>query len=199
VNTPQSTIRTPQSRALLASIAFWLTLFTAAGLYALVALSPKITECFQQQARWRKNQEKLVRLERKVQYLKQVERALESDPEFAAELARVDLDAAEPGDERIPVERRLTLDAERSDAAQPSSETSPPWYVAIFHTFSERDALRRWTLVAAAVLVLFAFTFLHEPQSPRFRRAVGAAKATGAGLGSAFRWIARRYAKPRRR
>jgi cell division protein FtsB len=180
----------------LASLLFWLAVLAAAGMYALVALSPKVLAWHEERERWRSNQERLVRLERKVHYLKQVAQALESDPEFAAELARVELNASRPGDERLPVEGRLSLAAEtKTESGKRESEQGTPdsafrLPLSTLRDFADDARLRRWMLLAAAGLVVFAFTFLHV--SP----VRGADSEDDSAGGS---WLAQRYGAARGR
>jgi cell division protein FtsB len=189
----EPTTNAPTLRAWLTSLLFWFAVLAAAGMYALVALSPKVLAWQEERARWRENQERLVWLERKVDYLKQVAQALESDPEFAAELARIELNASRPGDERLPVEGPLTLAADndrRSEvggrrSALPSSDLRPlPSAIRLppstLREFAEDAERRRWTLVAAAVLVVIAFTFLQDSPARRSESEDGT-------------WLGRRY------
>ncbi|MFQ5735214.1 MAG: septum formation initiator family protein, partial [Planctomycetaceae bacterium] len=148
MHNPQTEICHPQWRSIVVSAAFWLALFAAAGFYALVALSPKLSTYLEQRSRRRENQLRLVLLERQVLYLKRVERALQSDPEFAAELARKELGASRPGEETFPVGGELALEAGIRGRGFPKA--SPPWYAGTVRRFSEHRNLRTWTLIAAA-------------------------------------------------
>jgi cell division protein FtsB len=175
----------------LASLLFWLAVLAAAGMYALVALSPKVLAWHEERERWHGNQERLVRLERKVLYLKHVAQALESDPEFAAELARVELHASRPGDERLPVEGQLSLaaDSGKGESEQPTPPSAFRLPLSTLRDFAEDARLRRWTLLAAAGLVVFAFTFL---QVSPVREAGSEEEAAGGS------WLAQRYGRQRR-
>jgi cell division protein FtsB len=185
MNHANPTTNGPTLKGWITSVLFWLAVLAAAGMYALVALSPKVLAWHDERERWRKNQERLVRLERKVEYLKQVANALESDPEFAAELARVELHASRPGDERLPVERRLALTADKQPSRTANGVVARPWFEPILRDFAEDGTHRRWTLFAAAALVVIAFTFLQE--SP--------ARKPDADEGT---WLGRRYGRKHR-
>jgi len=175
------------------SLAFWLTLFLCAGMYAAVALAPKLLRYAETRNRWRTNQQRLVMLEEKVGYLRQVARELQHDPEFAAELARIELNASRPGEERIPVDETLRLDAVNPAVVKPEEAFEHPWYLPALQQLAGNAALRRALLMAAAALLLFAFVFLHESQSRRLLRIGHAICATAGGLGQAARWVKRRY------
>eukprot|EP00913_Durusdinium_trenchii_P028432 g26660.t1 len=127
----------------------------------------------------------LVKLETRVNYLKRVAEVMENDPQFAKELARTEFGATQAGDERIPVERELTLAAEESpQVAEP--DLTPPIYEPALRVLSDNDFIRRWMLIAAASMVLFAFTFLHPSQAPNVQRAAaGVGQVTG-GVGRMF-------------
>src|SRR5262245_43263996 len=143
-------------------------------MYAAVALSPEPLAWTTLREEHYANQVRLVELEKQVKYLGRVVDALEDDPEFAAQLARVDFDAARPGDERITVDPSLSLDA-RDESRPRTSVDRTPWYVPFLRQFSDRPELRRALLTIAAVLSIFSFAFLQEGlPEPVFRRAAAA-------------------------
>lgn len=176
------------------SVLFWLALLFAAALYGVVALSPKLLTWLEYRQRWQKKQEQLVAMERKVHYLKRVAKALETDPEFQAEVARIELDASQPGDERIPVDRELALQAV---TPEPTFRPDPPdvWYAFPLRLFAENEPLRRILLGGAVLTVLFAFAYLHESQIGRIRRTAGAVVKTCGGVRSTCLWVKKRYGK----
>ena len=174
-------------RAWLVSLSFWLCLLTAAGMYASVSLAPKFLTYLTLRHQHATNRVELVRLQRQVHYLSKVGEALENEPDFAAELARIDFDAARPGDERIPVDRTLSLDA-RAEPDQELPAVTLPWYTPLVELLAGHRRLRTVTLVAAALLTLFAFTFLHDSQARQIH-------TTTETLRSSLRCFARRYRK----
>src|SRR5262245_13427599 len=95
----------------LASLLFWGCLLVAVSLYGVVVLSPKVIAFLELDQEYRVNQARLVRMERQVEYFDKVAGALEKDPAFAAELARIEFDAAKPGETRIAVDKGLSLQA----------------------------------------------------------------------------------------
>ncbi len=187
--------RTQSPVVWLISLAFWLALFTAAGLYAVVALSPKVVTFLEEQEKYRTNQQQLVWLEQQVLDQKRVAAALQNEPEFAAEVARMELNATRPGDERIPVDGDLVKTAVAKTPHQ-SLVLKLPWYMEFLQIFNEQQEWRRYTLTAAALLALFAFMILQPSQEQRLRRAVGGMAASARGVGHGFRWLSDRYARP---
>ncbi|MGE3313798.1 MAG: hypothetical protein AB7O26_01695 [Planctomycetaceae bacterium] len=146
----------------IASLAFWLCLVAAAGLFASVTLAPRLAAHLELKEEYQANQIELVGMESRMQYLEKVAEALKNDPQFAAEVARIDFDAARPGDERIAVDKTLSLSAPKYDPpALPEAEVAP-WYAPIAETLARSAALRPLTLLVAAALVVVAFTFLHD-------------------------------------
>ena len=154
------------------SLAFWLSLIVASGLYACVALSPKLVNYLQIQADFHATQVELVGLERDVRYLDRVANALER-PDFSEELARVDFDAARPGDERIRVKpigspvNRDALDAGVPEKSVVRPAVLHPWYMPLLDMLATDEKLRRGFLISAAVIILVAFTFLQEVHCKR--------------------------------
>lgn len=191
---PHSRAATPPLRfGWLISLAFWLVLLLAAALYASVALAPKLLACVEHRQKWWKNQERLVTLERRVHYLQDVAEALEKDPQFAAEVARIELQATQPGEERLPVDEELALEAVREDSDEFRQVHLLPPYAPLLVQLTENAALRRLVLLTAAALCLFAFVFLHESQYGRLKRAARFVHNTATGLKKGARWLKRRY------
>jgi amino acid transporter len=150
------------------TVLFWVSLLIAAASYAVAVLSPKLLGYFELRDRHYANQVKLVQLEQQVQYLGSVGAALRNDPEFHRELARVDLDATRPGEERIEVDPTLSLHSSPiknpTEAAQHPAPTgsrllgSSP-FAQIAHSRRTQQTL----LLTAAAITIFAFTFLRVP------------------------------------
>lgn len=187
--------RTHSPFAILISLAFWLALFAAAGMYAVVVLSPKVVRNVRERNKWRANQEQLVKLEQQVLDQQRIATALQNEPEFAAEVARMELNAGRPGDERIPVDGDLV---KKAVAETPLVGRVPvlPWYAEALQFFSEEEELRQQLLIAATLLALFAFVVLQPSQEQRLRKAVGGVAAGARGVGTGFRWFSDRYGQP---
>jgi hypothetical protein len=109
------------------------------------------------------NQMRLLQLERQTLQLKDVVVALEKDPTFAEELARVEFDAVRPGEEVLPVGPGLRLDPRTEPVAGPKALSTSPRWLPVVTVLAEDRTLRSELLFAAAVLVIAAFTWLHEP------------------------------------
>lgn len=146
------------------SIFFWVVLLTAAALYAGVSLAPKIVQWQRWQQVYVAQRYQLVEQENQVDALQRMVTALDQDPQFVAELVRLELDATATGEEVIPVDDSLTHDPRNGVASAvaslPPSMPDPwePWLIVL----STHDSLRTSLLTAAAVLVIAAFTFLHD-------------------------------------
>lgn len=155
----------------LLSVLFWLFLLTAGALYAGVALSPKLIAWQAWDRQYQANQLELVALESRSTQLEQVVTALKDDPQFAAEIVRIEFDAQAPGEEVLPVSGRLVYDprtTEPVDQPRPVKTRQPPWQVWLM-TLATDQPLRRGLLTTAAALVVVGFTFLHDRRSPRGR------------------------------
>ena len=111
------------------SLVFWLCLCVAVALYALVYLSPKYLENAQLSNRHHENQAQLVTLQKHSEHLQTVIQALESDPGFRAELIRIEFDAVDPAEQRIPVGDGLSLNAITALPEVVQDDSHLPWYV----------------------------------------------------------------------
>ncbi|MGE5192991.1 MAG: septum formation initiator family protein [Deltaproteobacteria bacterium] len=146
----------------LTSLAFWLCLFTSAGLYATVTLSPKLLAFLTLNRQYHANQWKLVSLEKQVDHLQKVIDAQRNDPAFVREQARSDFDVAGPDDERIPVESHLRLNIATGKASLPVVSADLPWYSPLLAVVARSRNVSNALLGIAAILVLYAFALLYE-------------------------------------
>jgi hypothetical protein len=187
--------RTPESPAdarfnLAEALAFWCWLAIATGLFAAVALAPRVRTFLNLRQEYVALQRKLVAEERRVDYLRRVSDALKSDPEFSGELARLDLQATGP-EERIPVDPKLILNAAPPDvfpdADAVAGETrASEMSQSLVNTLADDRMVRRNLLGASAVIMVAAFTFLCG--------SVQSQKSPGRRPAKAWRrWLARRY------
>ena len=144
----------------LRSVAYWLLFSTALSLYAVVALAPKALTYLELKQQHYANQVELVSWEQQVEYLGKVTEALQHDPRFAEELARQDLDATRPGEERIAVDGALTLEAL---PAAPKIRVVPeitPWYQPLVAGLANNGRLRAVLLTISALTILAAFALI---------------------------------------
>lgn len=156
---------TDTQRLPLASLLFWLCLLNAAGLYAAIALSPRLVVWGDLQFESARRQVELVNLERQAQQLARVAAALERDPEFVAELARAELAIAKPGGTQIPLPPALGFNPRAPRAVEEVAEPTTPWYLPAAR-LAATDARLRWRMLGAASgLLLFAFVFLQGDMS----------------------------------
>ncbi len=115
--------------------------------------------------------------------------ALKDDPQFAAELARLEFDAVRPGEEILSAESSLALDPNSRSAhpVRPLPSQSPlqRWVVVL----AERRSLRSGLLFVAGGLVLLDFGWLQET-------AAGQVQSRMQGLGQQLGGCWRRYVPP---
>lgn len=171
------------------SLAFWLTLFIAAAIFAAVSLAPKLAAYLALQEKHLSQQLELVALEQQQTELERVIAALKDDPQFAAELARLEFDAIRPGEEILSVESSLALDpnSRLATVITPSAQQSTlkPWVAVL----AEQGSLRSGLLVGAGLLVLLAFGWFHESSAGQVHSGVhGVQRQLGA--------VWRRYVPP---
>lgn len=168
------------------SLAFWCCLLIAAALYASVTLSPKLFTQLALGHEHYRNQVRLVELEQEVDYLQAVAEALRNDPQFAAELARVEFDAVRPGDERIPMNRSLSIAARRTKKPTPARLIGHPMHVVAIEFLATNSNARIGLLAAAATITVLAFACLHDSHPQLQRRGKGRAR-------SCLGWLVARY------
>jgi cell division protein FtsB len=161
--TPPLRSRWMTVRGVLLSLLFWVSLLTSAGMYAGVALAPKAVTWRSLHLQFREQQTRLLELERHTEQLQQVVSALDDDPQFAAELARLEFDAARPGEEVFAVDPAFVLNPleQRTLATAPVTTSADPWLPYWQRLASDVD-LRHRLLLAAAVLVVISFTLFHD-------------------------------------
>lgn len=149
----------------LVSLAFWLSLLFSAALYAAVALSPKLLAMVTLNQQREENQLRLVAVEKQVQQLQKVIEALKHDPSFAKELARTDFETAPADEHRIPVDTHLSIDLRSAGPNLSVTPSNLPWYAPLLNAIGNNRKAGNTLLTIAALLVLYAFTFLQERRS----------------------------------
>lgn len=177
VPTPQSVepstlknISAPESKetvsGLIVSLLFWFTLLIEAGLFAAVALAPKLVESIRLNESFDTGQNRLVAIEDQNEQIKRVIDAIKHDQNFAREMTRIEFDAADPSEEIIPVAPSLKLDSNRVEPVVPESNELAAWYVPWLIPLSKDQTLRSSLLATAAVMVIISFTWL-QPGTAR--------------------------------
>jgi cell division protein FtsB len=162
--TPENLATSTPGRAggLAISLAFWMALLIAALLFATVNLSPRLTTLLKLRDEHYANQMRLVALEKQARQLERVVEALEHDPVFAAEMARLEFDALRPGEEVISVDRKLALDARHATKFEADRPAARAWYLPAVEMVATSQDLRNTLLLTAAVLVVVSFTWLQD-------------------------------------
>lgn len=145
---------------LLFSLAFWGCLLLAAGLFGVVALSPKVVTYLQLRQQFDSNQLRLVSLDKQAGKLQRVIDAIHTDREFAAELARIEFDAVKPGEEVLPVDSTLELDHHKLADEPDAAVVKKMGYEPFLQMLSTDEYLRLTLLAVSALLIVFAFTSL---------------------------------------
>ncbi len=181
------------------TLAFWGVLLVAGALFAAVALAPRFATVAALRADYAANQLRLVALERRAIDLERVAEALEHDPRFAAELAKLDLAADRPGDERIAVPPDLRLGAEERSAA-PTAAPPEHWSLppTILVPLANHAGLRTSLVALAAALTLFAFLVLHDEQAETVRAMTRATAGAAHRFGGRYRSGGKALAKTQR-
>tara|TARA_Y100001001_G_scaffold145178_1_gene151647 strand:- start:87 stop:617 length:531 start_codon:yes stop_codon:yes gene_type:complete len=163
--------RLPSEPASRISLAFWLTLVAATGLYGFVSLAPSCLVLGDLAADSADNRDDERALENRIEYLEQVRDTLKADPGYANELAGLDLQESGPGENRLTVDESLRLAPRASLTLTASDKSAGPWAARpIVASLANNDTLRITLLVIAAAMILFAFTALHETHSERLAR-----------------------------
>ncbi|MGZ0171848.1 MAG: FtsB family cell division protein [Planctomycetales bacterium] len=150
------------------SFLFWGQLMVAGILYGSVAMAPKLATYVELDDDYVTTQTELVQLERQVFELRKITESLEQDPGLLEELARIDLDATRPGEEQIPLQDNLTLQSRITRQYTATAHSTEQWYSPFLTAFATDHQLRMMSLLAAAGLVLVAFTFFQPSQAERF-------------------------------
>lgn len=162
------------------SLAFWITLLTAALMYGSVALAPRLHAWMQIRHEFMTNAHQLQALESEVDYLERVRHALETDPDFVRRMAASSVAADVEDTEVIPVSGTLVFGS--SDQLQERLPDAEPLLAAgLVHRFAADRSLRTFLLTSACVLVVFAFTVLNG-SGGRFVRMVTTASAAAVRL-----------------
>lgn len=141
---------------------FWLCLLVSAALYAPCALASRVVAWAELREKYDENQADLVGVQQQVQHLQRVANALEADPAFAAQLARVELGAAQPGTRVIALPAELANDPRIPPSVPAVEPPRTPWYLPLMQRVAADHALRRNLLCTAAGVFLFGFLVFRD-------------------------------------
>ena len=181
--------QTDSSSSWTISLAFWLALLAAIGVYALVALSPKLLTYIQLRHDYHATQVRLAGLEHEVDDLNQVVESLSRDPDFVRKLASVDFGARRAGEERIPVDEHLQLSIRDNDPVFEMPADSLPWYGSMVYPFAVHQRLRGAMLLASGLILVFAFVFLQPTRAAAFLLNQSAETDSRGGLLTRYRRV----------
>ncbi len=170
--------------SLIWSFAFWCCLFSAAVLYGMLSLAPRMVMHEHLLRQYESRQQELVDLQKKVHDLERQVLDLERDPKFAEEFVRMEL--LEPRPERFLIEYDGPLEQEMVRVSQSVSGSVfwPRSVFALAEELSRSPRMRRDWSMASAALVVFAFLFLSNPEGTR---------KAAAGILLPVKMIVRRY------
>lgn len=152
------------------SLLFWSCLLLAAGLFASVALAPKLAELLRLRDLYTVKHLQLVAMEQQNEQLKQVVQAIQYDPDFATEMTRIEFDAVRPDEEIIPVTASLKLETRGIETPRSQPTLPRAWFRPWIALLSENAPLRAKLLGAAALLVVISFTWFQPASAERFER-----------------------------
>jgi len=151
----------PGVASFLASLAFWLVLFTAAAGYALAALSPGYLRWQTALHEQRNNALELDRLAAEIRQLDGLVAAMQADPELAAALSAARSGTANPDLARLTA----ALRPGPVDAIRPAGTTRQldrtPWET-LLRQAAAAGPFRTRLMWGSATLTLLAFTFLND-------------------------------------
>lgn len=144
------------------SVAFWLFLIVAAGLYAAAALAAPMLETLELESQQHAQHQRLIAMEQQNQQLQKTIHALKTDPRVAEELARQDFHAlrAESPIERLPVDGTLAHAPAGKSPKLFLESPSLPWYAPLLKVAGKNQSINTSLLICAGSLVLYAFGFL---------------------------------------
>lgn len=142
------------------SLAFWLSLLTAAALYAGATIAPKTVSLQRRENELTRQSRRVEALATRVGELELVAEALQNDPDYISASARKQLGTKADGETLIPLESRETPQPENSTVA------TVTWPSSMIARIAGDSLLRARMLTAAGALILLAFTFLHERSRP---------------------------------
>jgi cell division protein FtsB len=144
-------------RGLWASLAFWIALFGASGLYAAATLAPKQASLADRNRELSRQSSRVAARALEVERLSRQVHLLETDPEYLATIAKYRLGRVDAGETRLE-----TSASPQSIRDEPMRlETPIAWYQPALTQIAGDSLLRSRMLLGAGALVLFGFTFLH--------------------------------------
>lgn len=151
------------------SLAFWITLTVAFGMFAVAALASRLTEMGELRNRADGLREEMRLLDERCVKLAQIRDALRDDPEFAARWARADFATGRSRDETVLVDAAVTIaDLLRPPVTQ-RAQHHRPWWLLVVSSIESARSLNRGLFVAGLILTIVAFTFLQDSASLQLR------------------------------
>jgi hypothetical protein len=156
-------------QSLAVSLAFWITLTVAFGMFAVAALSSRLTEMGELRNRADGLRNEMLLLDERCAKLVQIRDALRDDPEFAARWARADFATGRARDETVLVDAAVTIADLLMPPVRPRAEIHRPWWLLVVSSIESARGLNRSLFVAGLILTIVAFTFLQDSASLQLR------------------------------
>lgn len=156
-------------QSLAVSLAFWITLTVAFGMFAVAALASRLTEMGELRNRADGLRNEMLLLEERCAKLAQIRDALRDDPEFAARWARADFATGRSRDETVLVDAAVTIADLLKPPVTARAENHRPWWLLVVSSIESARSLNRGLFLAGLVLTIVAFTFLQDSASLQLR------------------------------
>jgi cell division protein FtsB len=154
---PATAARASRAHGTYVTLTFWLSLLVSGALFAAATLSVKILETERHTNELASQSARVEQLALNVHRLELEVRALETDTDYIAAIARQKL-GGRPATPSIPARIVESPPQVTIGSFDPRLDPLRPWMIRI----ASDSLLRARLLTIAAALILFAFTFLHE-------------------------------------
>lgn len=152
----------PPRESIFLSLAFWLTLLLASAMYAVLCLSPRLSEHARLTRQSYELQFEAEQRSQEIRHLRRVAQAMQQDAEFISRIARNEFSLAEDGSQQIQVATELGYDARVPGPSQGKRDYVDPWYLDLIELLCNRTSLRNQWTWSILGLYFFAFVFLNE-------------------------------------
>lgn len=157
---PATSWRTIESTAI--SIIFWLLLLVCAGMYASLAVAPKLVERRNLQAQQGGLAKRLSEQQQEVHHLSRVAQAIRNDPDFLNRLAANEFAMSPGGSVQYRVASELDFDARVPQIVAISTIEPALWYDEIVESLAGPTTFRRNWGIGTLVLFLFSFFCVND-------------------------------------
>lgn len=161
---PRSPIKPDSdSESIWSLAAFWLVAFASAGLFAIVAIAPKWDTKQSFRKRVTQRAMECAHLRESNHHLRSILDAFRHDPDYTAEMARIEFIRSEVAERRIPapIQHRNTL-----ETYKPNLGTTSAW-TTVMTIFARDSLVREASLFTAAIFAVVSLTFFNTGRDER--------------------------------